>query len=39
MNPYNEYIEMKNKIVEEWYNTGFISLDERNELYITINRN
>jgi len=35
MNPYSEYIEMKNVIVEEWYNTGFISLDERNELYIT----
>tara|TARA_B110001469_G_C9628741_1_gene314191 strand:- start:155 stop:1324 length:1170 start_codon:yes stop_codon:yes gene_type:complete len=36
MNPYNDYIEMKNKLIENWYNTGFITLDERNELYITI---
>jgi hypothetical protein len=35
MNPYSEYIKMKNTIVEDWYNTGFISLDERNELYIS----
>ena len=36
MNPYNDYIETKNKLVEEWYDTGFITLDEKNELYTTI---
>ena len=36
MNPYNDYIEMKNKLVDEWYDTGIITQDERNELYTTI---
>ncbi len=36
MNSYNEYIKMKNKIIETWYNSGLISLEEKNELYTTL---
>ena len=36
MKSYNEYIEMKNKIIEAWYNSGIISLEEKNELFITL---
>lgn len=36
MKSYNEYIKMKNKIIEAWYNSGIISLEEKNELFITL---
>jgi hypothetical protein len=32
----DEYLQEKNRIIEEWYNNNIINLEERNELYTTI---